>query len=55
MITLMNIFEHPRTYAAAYAGVPVSDLVARMGYSTDAYRRLFSAPYHIGKTAREDI
>ncbi len=55
MITLMNIFEHPETYAVAYAGVPVSDLVARLGYSTDAYRRLFSDSYHIGKTVREDI
>lgn len=54
-ITLMNIMEHPRTYAVAYAGVPVSDLVARMGYEPDSYRQLYSAPYHIGKTVREDI
>lgn len=38
-----------------FAGVPVSDLVARMGYSDDEYRREFSAPYHLGKTVREDI
>jgi dipeptidyl aminopeptidase/acylaminoacyl peptidase len=55
MISLMNIFEHPEAYAVAYAGVPVSDLVARMGYKPDSYRRLFSAPYHIGKTAEEDV
>lgn len=55
MITLMNIFDHPDSYAVAYAGVPVSDLVARMGYKTDSYRRLFSAPYHIGKTAEENV
>jgi dipeptidyl aminopeptidase/acylaminoacyl peptidase len=55
MITLMNIFEHPDDYKVAFAGVPVSDLVARMGYATEEYRRLFSAPYHIGKTARENI
>jgi dipeptidyl aminopeptidase/acylaminoacyl peptidase len=55
MITLMNIFEHPDDYKVAFAGVPVSDLVARMGYQTEEYRRLFSAPYHIGKTARENI
>jgi dipeptidyl aminopeptidase/acylaminoacyl peptidase len=55
MIALMNIFEHPTGFAAAYAGVPVSDLVARLGYSTDSYRALFSAPYHIGKTVRDDI
>lgn len=55
MIALMNIFEYPDDYKVAYAGVPVSDLVARMGYSTDEYRKLFSAQYHIGKTARENI
>ena len=55
MITLMNIFDHPDDYKVAFAGVPVSDLVLRMGYATDGYRELFSAPYHIGKTAREDV
>jgi dipeptidyl aminopeptidase/acylaminoacyl peptidase len=55
MITLMNIFQHPEAYAVAYAGVPVSDLVLRLGYQTDAYRAQYSAPYHIGKTVREDI
>ena len=55
LITLMNIFEHPDAYAVAYAGVPVSDLVLRLGYQTDPYRALYSAPYHIGKTVREDI
>jgi dipeptidyl aminopeptidase/acylaminoacyl peptidase len=55
MITLMNIFEHPRDYAVAYAGVPVSDLVARLGYQTESYRKLFSDSYHIGKTVRDDI
>ncbi len=55
MIALMNIFEHPEAYAAAYAGVPVSDLVARTGYKSEGYRSLFSAPYHIGKTAEDDV
>ncbi|TMP98394.1 MAG: S9 family peptidase [Verrucomicrobia bacterium] len=55
MITLMNILEHPQEYKAAYAGVPVSDLVARMGYKGPGYRELFSAPYHIGKTAEENV
>ncbi len=55
MIALMNIFEHPEAYAAAYAGVPVSDLVARMGYKSEGYRAQFSAPYHIGKTAQDDV
>ncbi len=55
MISLLNIFERPQHYAVAYAGVPVSDIVARLGYQTEQYRALFSAPYHIGKTVREDI
>lgn len=52
---LMNIFEHPDAYAAAYAGVPVSDLIARMGYKSQRYRDLYSVEYHIGKTAEENV
>jgi len=52
---LMNIFDHPDAYAAAYAGVPVSDLIARMGYKTQGYRDLYSADYHIGASAYEDV
>jgi dipeptidyl aminopeptidase/acylaminoacyl peptidase len=55
LIALHNIFEHPDGYKVAFAGVPVSDLVARMGYKTQDYRDLYSAPYHIGKTAYEDV
>src|SRR5687768_3738588 len=55
LITLMNLYAHPKAFKAGYAGVPVSDLVARMGYSEQGYRDLFSAPYHIGKTVREDV
>jgi len=54
MHTLFNIFNHPDAYKAAYAGVPVSDLVARMAYKGPAYESLFSADYHIGKTAAQD-
>jgi dipeptidyl aminopeptidase/acylaminoacyl peptidase len=54
-ITLMNILQHPDAFAVAYAGVPVSDLVLRLGYQSDQYRALYSAPYHIGKTVRDDI
>jgi dipeptidyl aminopeptidase/acylaminoacyl peptidase len=54
-ITLMSIFAHPKDYTVAYAGVPVSDLIARMGYEPDAYRTLYSAPYHLGETAHDDI
>ncbi|HEX4590698.1 MAG TPA: alpha/beta fold hydrolase [Gemmataceae bacterium] len=55
LITLMNLFAHPKEFKVGYAGVPVSDLVARMGYHNQDYRDLFSAPYHIGKTVREDV
>ncbi len=55
LITLMNIFDHPDEYQAAFAGVPVSDLVARMGYKTQGYRDLYSADYHIGQTAYENV
>jgi dipeptidyl aminopeptidase/acylaminoacyl peptidase len=55
LITLMSLFNHPKEFKVGYAGVPVCDLVARMGYFDQGYRDLFSAPYHIGKTVREDI
>jgi len=55
LIALMNIFDHPDSYQAAFAGVPVSDLISRMGYMTDDYRALYSADYHIGKTANQDV
>lgn len=53
MITLMNIFQHADSFACAYAGVPVSDLVARMGYKTDSYRKIFSDS--IGKDANDNV
>ena len=55
LISLFNIFDHPDHYKVAYAGVPVSDLIARMGYKTQGYRDLYSVDYHIGKTAYEDV
>ena len=55
LISLMNIFNHPDSYQVAFAGVPVSDLISRMGYYTDEYRALYSVDYHIGKTAYEDV
>jgi dipeptidyl aminopeptidase/acylaminoacyl peptidase len=55
LIALMAAFDHPAKFQAAYAGVPVSDLLARMGYQTDDYRGLFSAKHHIGKTANESV
>ena len=55
LISLMNIFAHPDDYRCAYAGVPVSDLIARLGYLDDDYRALYSADYHIGQTVTENI
>ncbi len=55
MTTLLEAFAHGSEYACAFAGVPVSDLVARLGYADDEYRALFSAPYHLGKDVRDDI
>jgi dipeptidyl aminopeptidase/acylaminoacyl peptidase len=55
LISLFAVFDHPDKFRVAYAGVPVSDLLARMGYQTDDYRELYSADYHIGKTAYEDV
>jgi dipeptidyl aminopeptidase/acylaminoacyl peptidase len=55
MITLMNILLHPGAYAVAYAGVPVTDLVLRLGYHEASYQAIFAAPQHIGKTVQGDI
>ena len=55
MISLMSAFNHPDDYKCAFAGNPVSDLVARMGYSTDEYRKEFSADYSLGKNAHDDV
>ena len=55
LIALMSVFQYPDHYKVCFAGVPVSDLVARMGYSDESYRKLFSDDYHIGKTVRENV
>jgi dipeptidyl aminopeptidase/acylaminoacyl peptidase len=55
LIALMAVFDHPENYQVCFAGVPVSDLIQRMGYSDDDYRKDFSADYHIGKTPKEDL
>jgi len=55
LITLMNIFDNAKNYKVAYAGVPVSDLIARMGYYPQYYRDLYEADYHIGQTAHENV
>jgi dipeptidyl aminopeptidase/acylaminoacyl peptidase len=50
--TLMNILTWPDAYQVAYAGVPVSDLVQRMGYKGQGYRKTFEE--FIGKQAVDD-
>ena len=52
---LFNVFRFPDAYAVAYAGVPVSDLVARLGYTGQNYRELYWADYHIGIADRAAI
>jgi dipeptidyl aminopeptidase/acylaminoacyl peptidase len=55
MIALHAVFDHPDHYQVAFAGVPVSDLVARMGYKDQEYRDLYEAEYHIGKSASDNV
>lgn len=54
MHTLFNVFNHPEAYQAAHASVPVSDVIARMGYKSQDYRNLFEAEYHIGKSGNDN-
>jgi dipeptidyl aminopeptidase/acylaminoacyl peptidase len=54
-ITLFNIFRYPQNYKVAFAGCPVSDLIARMGYKDQEYRDLFSEQRAIGKSADNDV
>jgi dipeptidyl aminopeptidase/acylaminoacyl peptidase len=39
---LLNVFNWPKAYQACYAGVPVADLVQRMGYKGQGYRDMFA-------------
>lgn len=55
LIALLSVFDHPDKFKACFAGVPVSDLVQRMGYLDDEYRAIFSAKRHLGKTANEAV
>jgi hypothetical protein len=50
----MNIFDHPNDYQVAFAVVPVSDLIARMGYHQQSYCDLYEEEYHIGKSANNN-
>ena len=47
--------HHPEKFRAAYAGVPVTDLVTRLGYHEQSYEDLFAAKYHVGKKVVDDV
>jgi len=55
LIALLAVFDHPEKFAAAYAGVPVSDLILRLGYLGQDYVAEFSARYHIGKEPKDAV
>lgn len=55
LIALLAANRFPDDYACVFAGVPVSNLITRLGYYDDSYRKLFSDPYHVGKSVRQDI
>jgi dipeptidyl aminopeptidase/acylaminoacyl peptidase len=55
LIGLMSVFQYPDNYSVCFAGVPVSDLVTRLGYHDESYRKLFSDDYHIGKTVADNV
>lgn len=54
LISLMCLFEYPDKYKVGFAGVPVSDLIMRMGYRGADYLKYFSADYHIGQSPLEN-
>jgi dipeptidyl aminopeptidase/acylaminoacyl peptidase len=55
LITLMSLFNHPDSYVCGFAGVPVSNLVMRMGYLGQDYRDLYEADFHIGQSVEENL
>jgi len=55
LITLLSLARHPDSYVVGFAGVPVSDLVQRMGYMTQSYRDLYEAEYFIGQSTNENL
>jgi len=55
LITLMSLFRHPEGYRCGFAGVPVSDLVMRMGYLGQDYRDLYEADFHIGEDVESNL
>jgi len=56
LIALMAVFDHPEKFAACYAGVPVSDLLMRVGYAGEEYRDdTVVRTMFAGKTPSEDV
>lgn len=55
LIALMSLFDHPDRYECAFAGVPVSDLVMRMGVWGPEYQAYYDAEYHIGQTPQQNL
>jgi len=55
LIALLAVMHHPGKFRAAYAGVPVTDLVTRLGYHEQSYEDLFAAPHHVGKKVVDDV
>jgi dipeptidyl aminopeptidase/acylaminoacyl peptidase len=55
LITLMSLFRHPGKYDVGFAGVPVSDLVLRMGYLDQGYRDLYEAEHFLGERAFDNL
>ena len=55
LIALLAVMHHPEKFRAAYAGVPVTDLVTRLGYHEQSYEDLFAARNHLGKKVVEDV
>jgi len=55
MISLMAGFDHPDKFACIYAGVPVSDLLARVGYAGEEYRDPKVVRELFGKDPTDDV
>lgn len=55
LISLMSVFDHPDSYRCAFAGVPVSNLVMRMGYLGPRYQAYYDVDHHIGQTPTENL
>ncbi|MDP2876606.1 MAG: alpha/beta fold hydrolase, partial [Holophaga sp.] len=55
LIAMMAAFNHPEKFKAIYAGVPVSDLLARIGYAGDEYKDEKVIRELFGKTPTEDV